>query len=241
MLAQVAVLTLALPALVSGALFPPNGKVKSIDAKGFRKAMSTNDTSIVAFVAPWCGHCQRMAPELSKAAKGLDPLVPVYAVDCDAEQNKPLCAQQGVQGFPTVKIFPRGKSLPPKPFDGQDRIASEFFSWAERSVPSRSKKLYETKSIEPWISENTSHDRLLLLTKAEKVPLLWSVLANKFRDNFKFAYHRDRKGKSSVALGFEAGGEKESKLLVYPKGSTTPVRYDGLLKLDPLSKFFNFV
>ena len=42
MLAQVAVLTLALPALVSGALFPPGTKVKSIDAKGFRKAMSTN-------------------------------------------------------------------------------------------------------------------------------------------------------------------------------------------------------
>ena len=118
-------------------------------------------------------------------------------------------------------------------------------------MPSRSKKLYETKSIEPWITEvslkiccssiassrgvqNTSSDRLLLLTKAEKVPLLWSVLSNKYRDNFKFAYHRDRKGKSSVALGFEAGGEKESKLLVYPKGSTTPVRYQGMRVAFPL-------
>ena len=61
-------------------------------------------TSVVAFVAPWCGHCQKMAPEYSKAALGLYPLVPLYAVDCDAPKNKKLCADQGVKGFPTVKV-----------------------------------------------------------------------------------------------------------------------------------------
>jgi protein disulfide-isomerase A6 len=35
-----------------------------------------------------------MAPEYIKAAKGLDPLIPLYAVDCDADKNKQLCAQQ---------------------------------------------------------------------------------------------------------------------------------------------------
>lgn len=45
-----------------------------------------------------------MAPELSKAALGLHPLIPTYAVDCDAQKNKALCAEQGVQGFPTVKV-----------------------------------------------------------------------------------------------------------------------------------------
>jgi protein disulfide-isomerase A6 len=35
-----------------------------------------------------------MAPEYSKAAKGLDPLIPLYAVDCDVEANKPLCGAQ---------------------------------------------------------------------------------------------------------------------------------------------------
>ena len=39
-------------------------------------------------------HCQKLAPELNKVATGMDPLVPFYAVDCDAESNKPLCAQQ---------------------------------------------------------------------------------------------------------------------------------------------------
>lgn len=45
-----------------------------------------------------------MAPEYVKAANKLHPLVPTYAVDCDDEKNKPLCAQQQVQGFPTVKV-----------------------------------------------------------------------------------------------------------------------------------------
>jgi hypothetical protein len=39
-------------------------------------------------------HCQRMAPEYSKAAENLSPLIPFYAVDCDAELNKRLCAEQ---------------------------------------------------------------------------------------------------------------------------------------------------
>jgi hypothetical protein len=31
-------------------------------------------------------------------------IVPVVAVDCDAESNKKLCAEQGVRGFPTIKV-----------------------------------------------------------------------------------------------------------------------------------------
>ena len=39
--------------------------------------------------------------------------------------------------------------------------------------------------------------------------------------------HSDKEGKTSVSLGFEAGGKKESKVLIYPVGSNTPVRYEG--------------
>ena len=39
-------------------------------------------------------HCKQMAPEYSKAAGNLSPLVPFYAVDCDADSNRQLCASQ---------------------------------------------------------------------------------------------------------------------------------------------------
>ena len=72
--------------------------------------------------------------------------------------------------------------------------------------------------------------RALLLTKDKKVPLLWRVLANKYSGtDILFATHRDRKGRSSIEMGLEVGGKKESKVLFYPIGSETPFRYRGPL------------
>lgn len=39
-------------------------------------------------------HCRNLAPEYEKTAKSFNSLVPLYAIDCDAEENKPLCGQQ---------------------------------------------------------------------------------------------------------------------------------------------------
>jgi len=242
MLTQLLLLTFALaPSLVSGALFPPDSLVKQLDGKGFKKAMKENRTSIVAFVAPWCGHCQKMVPEYSKAALGLYPLIPAYAVDCDAEKNRALCAEQGVKGFPTVKLFPRGREVKPITFDGAARTASSFFYWATRRVPNNVKKLYHVEDIEPWVNKNINQHRVLLLNKGKSVPLLWQVLGNTYHGRLEFGHHRDRRGKSSVKLGYPAGGKKDSKVLVYPAGSASPVFYEGLLKQDSLSKFFDSV
>jgi protein disulfide-isomerase A6 len=68
---------------------------------------------------------------------------------------------------------------------------------------------------------------ILLLTKEKKVPMLWKILANKYLGQIELASHRDRRGKSSVALGMEAGEKKDAKILIYPAGSTEHVRYEG--------------
>jgi len=60
---------------------------------------------------------------------------------------------------------------------------------------------------------------------------MWKVLANKYRDDFAFATHRDRNGQSSVALGYDAGIRKESKILVYPAGFTRPFLFEGIYSL----------
>ena len=100
--------------------------------------------------------------------------------------------------------------------------------------------------------------RVLLFSKAKDIPLMWKVLANKYRDDFAFANHRDRKGKSSEALGYDAGTHKESKILVYPAGLAKPFLFEGtgfpffsslvisnisagLLKYNSISKFFNSI
>lgn len=65
------------------------------------------------------------------------------------------------------------------------------------------------------------------MTKDKKVPLLWQVLGNKYKDQLELGTHRDRKGKTSITMGYEPGGRNDAKVLVYPAGSTKPVRYEG--------------
>jgi len=242
MLPQLLVLTLALaPSLVSAAIFPSDSLVKMLDAKGFKEAMKENRTSMVAFVAPWCGHCQKMAPEYSRSALGLFPLVPVYAVDCDAQSNKRLCADQGVTGFPTIKLFPRGNTMPPVLFEGGQRTASSFFYFVTKRIPNKGKPLHIYEDILNWVAMKVDRPRLLLLTKEKKVPLLWQVLDNRYQGHFEFGNHLDKKGKTSEKMGFEAGAKKDAKVLLYPAGSKKPIRYEGINKYEPLIKFLDSI
>lgn len=111
----------------------------------------------------------------------------------------------------------------------------------------------------PQRAEKSTQPRALLLTKDKKVPLLWQVLANKYDGQIEFGSHRDRDGKSSVKLGYEAGGKKEPKVFIYAPGSKDGVRYQGAIcfvsasfhlltflntginKLEILSKFLDSV
>ncbi|KAF8728499.1 hypothetical protein AX14_006556 [Amanita brunnescens Koide BX004] len=213
------VLALAIiPSLVSAALFPSNSMVKMLDEKAFRKAMKANQTSAVAFVAPWCGHCQRMVPQYSKAAQSLHPLVPAYAVDCDNEGNKPLCAEQRVQGFPTLKVFPRGNEVAPMVYESGDRSASAIFN-----------------DIETWAKKDDGMHRALLLTKEKTVPLLWKVLGSKYHGLLRLAVIKNEKGDIPSNLGVA----ENAKVVLYLAGSSKPIVYEGTTKFDSLTKFFD--
>jgi len=60
---------------------------------------TSGQKAIVAFKAPWCGHCKKLKPEWDKLADEVDALI--GEVDCTVE--KKLCSEHGVQGYPTIK------------------------------------------------------------------------------------------------------------------------------------------
>ncbi|TMW68720.1 hypothetical protein Poli38472_006188 [Pythium oligandrum] len=104
-----ATLAVCLQSAVDG-MYTSAGPVKLLDPKSFRDLKKDSGVWLVEFYAPWCGHCKNLAPEWKKAAKALEGVVNVAAVDCD--KHKDLAAQYGVQGFPTIKIFGEDKNKP---------------------------------------------------------------------------------------------------------------------------------
>lgn len=93
------------------ALYSSSDDVIELTPSNFNREVIQSDSLwLVEFYAPWCGHCQSLAPEWKKAATALKGIVKVGAVDAD--QHKSLGGQYGVRGFPTIKIFGANKNKP---------------------------------------------------------------------------------------------------------------------------------
>ncbi|KAL4940906.1 hypothetical protein BDV06DRAFT_195683 [Aspergillus oleicola] len=87
--------------------------VEMFTDKSFKETIGSADKDVlVAFTAPWCGHCKKLAPtwETLAADFALENSVVVGKVDAEAEQSKATAKDQGITGYPTIKFFPKGST-----------------------------------------------------------------------------------------------------------------------------------
>ncbi|KAI9895723.1 hypothetical protein PsorP6_003741 [Peronosclerospora sorghi] len=98
-------------------LYSSGDSVKVLDSESFRESVEEDSGLwLVEFYAPWCGHCQELAPDYKKAAKALEGVVKVGAIDC--QEHEEFIQMFQVEGFPTIKIFGEDKTRP-MTFDGE--------------------------------------------------------------------------------------------------------------------------
>jgi len=103
--------------------------VELTDSNFDDEVMGSKDLVLVEFFAPWCGHCQRLAPEWKKAATELKGKVKVAALD--ATVHTVSASKFNIRGYPTIKFFRAGAKSMDSAEDYQGgRTASDIVAWA---------------------------------------------------------------------------------------------------------------
>eukprot|EP00759_Apiculatamorpha_spiralis_P043654 PhF_6_TR40932/c0_g1_i1/m.61922/K09584/PDIA6, TXNDC7; protein disulfide-isomerase A6 len=124
---KLSLLCVALLATSAMAMYANTDVLELTPANFDKEVLQHKGVVLVEFYAPWCGHCKNLAPEWVKAAKALQGIVKVVAVNAD--QHQALGSRYGVTGFPTLKVFGDDKS---KPEDLNARSAKDIVSEALR-------------------------------------------------------------------------------------------------------------
>merc|ERR1711871_369769 len=109
----------------------PSKVVELTDSNFDEKVLKSKEPWIVAFVAPWCGHCKNLHPNWESAAQEMDGK-PVKVGRVDATAQKGLGQKYNVQGFPTIKVFKDGA---PEDYNG-GRSSSDIVQFLENIVES---------------------------------------------------------------------------------------------------------
>lgn len=77
----------------------------------------------VMFYAPWCGHCHHMMPIWEDLGKKYGPNDNVVIARIDASTHRNFASKYGVQGFPTLKLFPKSDKSGNLEYSGKRELA----------------------------------------------------------------------------------------------------------------------
>lgn len=109
----------------------PNAAGSSVplSQESFQKLVTnTQDSWFVKFYAPWCHHCQALAPSWAQMSKELQGKLNVGEVNCETEAR--LCKDVRVKAYPTIHYFRGGERVE---YDGL-RGLGDLVSFAKKAL-----------------------------------------------------------------------------------------------------------
>lgn len=107
----------------------PAGSSFPLSQESFQKLVTnTQDSWFVKFYAPWCHHCQALAPSWVQMSKELQGKLNVGEVNCETEAR--LCKDVRVKAYPTIHYFRGGERVE---YDGL-RGLGDLVSFAKKAL-----------------------------------------------------------------------------------------------------------
>ncbi|EHK24286.1 disulfide isomerase related protein, partial [Trichoderma virens Gv29-8] len=238
LLATLSAVLAALPVAQAG-LYTQNSPVLQVDAKSYDRLIAkSNHTSIVEFYAPWCGHCQNLKPAYEKAAKNLDGLAKVAAVDCDDDANKAFCGNMGVKGFPTLKIVRPGKKFGRpvvEDYQGQ-RTAGAIVDAVVAKINNHVVKLTD-KEIDGFLEKDEEKPKAILFTEKGTTSALLRSIAIDFLDAITVGQVRDKETATVEKFGISSF----PSFVLIPGSGKEPITYSGELNKKDMVEFLKQV
>ena len=104
-----------------------------LTAANFSSFLAATRHVMVEFYAPWCGHCQELAPDYAAAASHLaahHSQSHLALSKVDATEDTDLAHKYDVQGFPTILFFIDGV---PKDYNGA-RTKDAIVEWINKKL-----------------------------------------------------------------------------------------------------------
>ena len=102
-----------------------------LTAESFQKLVTTSqDSWFIKFYAPWCHHCQALAPTWAQLSKEMEGKLNIGEVNCETEKR--LCKDAGAIAYPTIYFFRGGERVE---YDGL-RGLGDLMSFAHKALDS---------------------------------------------------------------------------------------------------------
>lgn len=165
---------------------PPPEATLVLTKDNFDDTVNNADIILVEFYAPWCGHCKQLAPEYEKAAQELSkrsPPIPLAKVDATAEAE--LASRFEVTGYPTLKIFRKGKVFD---YNGPREKYGIVDYMSEQSGPP-SKQVQAVKQVQELLKDGDDAVIVGVFSTEEDAAFeIYNEACNSLREDFTFRH-----------------------------------------------------